>query len=78
LNECNFKKEFKTCTRCKEAVHLTEYERHVAEKACGVAKSPTVSNRCPLCHTDFTPPGNVGWEIHLLQVTCPNNPRTNY
>jgi hypothetical protein len=44
---------------------------------CIPAKNPNIANRCPLCHTDHTPPGKVGWEVHLLQNTCPNNPRTN-
>ena len=37
---------------------------HVAEKMCIPAKNPNVANRCPLCHTDNTPPGKVGWDVH--------------
>lgn len=77
LNECAQKKQFKQCPRCKEAVLLKDYEAHVADKSCNPFKSSNVCNRCPLCHNDITPSGKTGWEIHLLQQTCPNNPRTN-
>ena len=43
---------------------------------CVPAKNPNAANRCPLCHMDHTPAGKIGWEVHLLQNTCPNNPRT--
>jgi centrosomal protein CEP104 len=75
-SECKFAKEFKVCQRCKEPYHQNEYNNHVAEKHCIPAKNPNVANRCPLCHTDHTPAGKVGWETHLLQNTCPNNPRS--
>ena len=77
LNECAQKKQFKQCPRCKEAVLLKDYEAHVADKSCNQFKSPTTCNRCPLCHNDVTPSGKVGWEIHLLEQMCPNNPRTS-
>lgn len=77
LNECQAKKEFRTCTRCKEPVHTKGYDQHVAEKMCIPAKNPNIASRCPLCHTDITPAGKIGWEVHLLQSTCANNPRTN-
>ena len=77
LNECAQKKQFKQCPRCKEAVLLKDYEAHVADKSCNQFKSPNICNRCPLCHNDITPSGKVGWEIHLLEQMCPNNPRTN-
>lgn len=77
LNECSFKKQFKQCNRCKEAVLIKDYEAHIADKSCIPFKSPNVCNRCPLCHTDITPPGKQGWEIHLLTKMCPNNPRSN-
>jgi centrosomal protein CEP104 len=56
---------------------VNEYDQHIAEKMCIPAKNPNIANRCPLCHTDHTPPGKIGWEVHLLQNTCPNNPRSN-
>ena len=77
LNECQQKKQFKQCPRCKEAVLIKDYDAHVADKSCNAFKSSNVCNRCPLCHNDITPAGKVGWEIHLLEQMCPNNPRTN-
>ena len=77
LEECAQKKQFKQCARCKEAVLLKDYEAHVADKSCNPFKSSNVCNRCPLCHNDITPAQKVGWEIHLLEQMCPNNPRTN-
>jgi centrosomal protein CEP104 len=77
LNECAQKKQFKQCPRCKEAVLIKDYEAHVADKSCNPFKSSNVCNRCPLCHNDITPNGKVGWEIHLMEQMCPNNPRTN-
>ena len=77
LNECAQKKQFKQCPRCKEAVLIKDYEAHVADKSCNTFKSSNTCNRCPLCHNDITPAGKVGWEIHLLEQMCPNNPRTN-
>ena len=77
LNECQQKKQFKQCPRCKEAVLIKDYEAHIADKSCNAFKSSNVCNRCPLCHNDITPAGKVGWEIHLLDKMCPNNPRTN-
>ena len=77
LNECQYKKQFKQCPRCKEAVLIKDYDQHIADKSCNAFKSSNVCNRCPLCHNDITPAGKVGWEIHLLEQMCPNNPRTN-
>ena len=77
LSECAQKKQFKQCARCKEAVLIKDYETHIADKSCNLFKSSNVCNRCPLCHNDITPSGKVGWEIHLLEQMCPNNPRTN-
>ena len=77
LNECAKKKEFKQCPRCKEPVLIKDYDAHVTDKSCNPFKAPTVCNRCPLCHNDVVPAGKVGWEVHLLQQTCPNNPRTS-
>ena len=77
LKECQFKKEFKVCNRCKEPILVRDYDSHVKDKSCNQFQSPNVCNRCPLCHTDIVPAGKVGWEVHLMQQTCPNNPRTN-
>jgi len=77
VNECKFKKDFKVCPRCKEPVLLKDFDAHVKDKSCNQFQSSNVCNRCPLCHTDIVPAGKVGWEVHLIQQTCPNNPRTN-
>ena len=77
LNECAQKKQFKQCQRCREAILIKDFEAHTADKSCNPFKTGNVSNRCPLCHNDITPGGKVGWEIHLLEQLCPNNPRTN-
>ena len=77
LNECAQKKQFKQCPRCREAVLIKDYQAHVTDKSCNPFKASNICNRCPLCHNDITPAGKVGWEIHLLEQTCPNNPRTN-
>ena len=77
LNECQQRKKFKQCPRCKEAVLIKDYDAHIADKSCNPFKSSNVCNRCPLCHNDISPAGKVGWEIHLLEQMCPNNPRTN-
>ena len=76
-NDCSQKKQFKQCSRCKEAVFIKDYESHVSDKSCNPFKSSNVCNRCPLCHNDVTPAGKAGWDIHLLEQMCPNNPRTN-
>ena len=77
VHECAQKKQFKECPRCKEPVLIKDYESHVSDNSCNQFKSPNVANRCPLCHNDIVPAGKVGWEVHLLQQTCPNNPRTS-
>ena len=77
MNECQFKSEFKIHPKCKEPVLKVDYDNHDKDNNCNPFKSPNLCNRCPLCHMDITPAGNVGWEVHLLQQTCPNNPRSN-
>ncbi len=77
LNECEQKKQFKQCSRCREAVLIKDYQQHITDKSCNPFKAVNICNRCPLCHNDISPAGKVGWEIHLLEQTCPNNPRTS-
>ncbi len=76
LTECPQKKQFKQCPICKEAVLIKDYDKHVSDKFCNQAKSPTMVNRCPLCHNDVTPAGKVGWETHLVHQGCPNYHRS--
>jgi hypothetical protein len=54
----------------------SEYNIHKADAQCIPFKPLSLASRCPLCHQDITPPGQNGWSIHLLQQTCPNNPRS--
>ena len=76
LEECSYKKQFVKCDRCKEPVLIKDKDKHDKEMQCNQYKSENVANRCPLCHQDITPPGEQGWNIHLLQQTCPRNPRS--
>lgn len=77
LRECEFHELVKQCPRCKEAIHIDEYEQHNEEQACLAAKAPSRANRCPLCHDDVDP-GQAGWLKHILTEGCPNNDRSNY
>ena len=75
VEECDNSKDFKRCPRCKEAVHVRDFEQHLDEALCNVAKPPSSANRCPLCHQDIKPAGPEGWKRHLLVDICPNNER---
>jgi hypothetical protein len=77
LNECDFKNEFKLCAKCREPVLNEDYENHISSNKCNKYQDDKLYIRCPLCHNDFQPVGKVGWEVHLLQQICPNNPRMN-
>ena len=77
LEECDFKKSFRKCPRCKEAIHSNNYKQHSDEMACLPNKATNVANRCPLCHTDIMP-GDMGWKSHLISEGCPNNERTGH
>lgn len=75
LDECDFKKSFRKCPRCKEAIHANNYKQHTEEMACLPNKPANVANRCALCHSDIMP-GEIGWKNHLISEGCPNNERT--
>lgn len=75
LEECDFKKSFRRCPRCKEAIHANNYKQHTEEMACLQNKPANVANRCALCHSDIMP-GELGWKNHLISEGCPNNERT--
>lgn len=77
LEECDFKKSFRKCPRCKEAIHSNNYKQHTDEMACLPNKPLNVANRCPLCHSDIMP-GEMGWKSHLISEGCPNNERTSH
>lgn len=74
-HECVNQKLFKLCQRCKEPVLIDDYLTHITNKNCNPFNPPNLANRCPICHNNITPPGKVGWEIHLLKNKCCNNPR---
>lgn len=75
LDECEYKKSFRKCPRCKEAIHSNNFKEHTEEMACLPFKNLNVANRCSLCHTDIMP-GETGWKTHLIAEGCPNNERT--
>ena len=75
LEECESKKSYRKCPRCKEAVHVSEYKQHTEEMSCLQGSPLSVAQRCPLCHQDI-PPGDLGWKRHLISEGCPNNERT--
>jgi centrosomal protein CEP104 len=76
LLECELKKNHRECPRCGEAITFKFYEKHVSLQDCLPKPHPRQANRCPLCHEDIFP-GKKGWTTHLLQQTCPNNPRNS-
>lgn len=45
------------------------------ENSCIAFKNSNYYSRCPLCHSDHTPAGNIGWQMHLLEDGCPCNTR---
>ena len=55
LEECAKLRLFRKCPRCKEPIHVEEFNSHVEEKGCIPAKNLNVANRCTLCHTDIEP-----------------------
>ncbi|BFZ23710.1 hypothetical protein BsWGS_26748 [Bradybaena similaris] len=73
LTECETKSNFSKCPRCTEAIARSEFDQHVADKACNASKPGL--NHCPLCHENI-PSGEDGWKEHLMNKTgCKQNPR---
>ncbi|KAJ3204886.1 hypothetical protein HDU82_005544, partial [Entophlyctis luteolus] len=64
--ECESKNLVKICARCKEAVLVTEFDRHVERRTCQPASILPGVSRCPICHKDV-PHGESGWKNHLLR-----------
>ncbi|CAI5741337.1 unnamed protein product [Peronospora destructor] len=62
------------CPHCGEAIITKFYERHVSLDDCPHRAPLNSANRCPLCHDDIAL-GEKGWQRHLLDEGCPNNPR---
>jgi centrosomal protein CEP104 len=75
LHECEKSSEFKECSRCKESIHQSEFDKHVEGKSCLISKPAKAAYRCGLCHQDVTPANEAGWKKHLLEEICPKNPR---
>ena len=73
LKECNKKHNFVLCYKCKEAIPRTYFKDHIQENTCTSGKNINYYNRCPLCHSDNTPSGVLGWQMHLLEDGCPCN-----
>ncbi|CAD8188747.1 unnamed protein product [Paramecium pentaurelia] len=72
LSECDHKRKFKRCPKCKEAILLSGYDKHL-EDCRGRNDNTTV--RCPLCHQDLKLEKNT-WKNHLIKQGCLNNERT--
>ena len=67
LNACKFKKKFKECKKCKEAISLDLYDLHTKKNVCNFAKDDM--NRCPLCHHDIEK-SDDGFYQHLVIDGC--------
>ena len=74
LSECEYKNEYKLCSRCKEAIHINSYSIHNKNKKCNPWNSNY--NRCPLCHKDI-PLNNKGFFQHLIKEGCPIKTQKN-
>lgn len=74
MEDCEAAHAFKQCPRCKEPIEAGVFDQHVDEELCNVFQPPNKANRCPLCHEDIRP-GDEGWKHHIMEQTCPNNPR---
>lgn len=74
LSECTYKNEFKLCKRCKEAISISEFDKHFKENGCNPAKNRNTSSRCPLCHSDV-PPLDKGLVQHFVIDGCPKHSR---
>lgn len=79
LTECAFKKNYKKCGRCTEAVNIThpaENDHHFKTEKCKPLTDPSKGNRCPLCHVDIGA-GEEVWKEHLMSPTgCTKNNRS--
>ena len=74
LFECKYRKEFKQCKRCKEAIPINEYNNHVKTNNCNPVKPGNLSARCPLCHLDIKPQ-EKGFIQHLVYDKCSKHTR---
>ncbi|XP_047227490.1 centrosomal protein of 104 kDa isoform X4 [Girardinichthys multiradiatus] len=73
LRECENRSKFSQCPRCSEAVLTEVLTCHVQGSNCN--RKGSVSNHCPLCHSNF-PPGEEAWKAHLMgREGCKQNSR---
>lgn len=73
VTECEKRRLVRECPRCHEAVRATEFNEHVAARAC--IEAVASHSVCPLCHERFKS-SMEGWRRHLAATPgCPNNPR---
>ena len=77
LFECKYRKEFKQCKRCKEAIPINEYNNHVKTNNCNPVKPGNLSARCPLCHLDIKPQ-EKGFIQHLVYDKCSKHTRITF
>jgi len=79
LRECEHKDEFTQCPHCGDAVASRALASHQASPVCRPLRGGPGSQRCPLCGEEVSggASGKDGWAVHLLDVGCPANPRTN-
>ncbi|KAH9589358.1 hypothetical protein LSM04_007352 [Trypanosoma melophagium] len=72
-SECENRRVVRECPRCKEAVRVEDFKKHVDAMSC--IKAVPTHSVCPLCHARFQT-GSAGWLAHLASPPgCPNNPR---
>lgn len=69
LYDCLYKNDYKLCERCKEAIHIKNYEIHIKNKKCNPLKKNCL--RCPLCHGNI-PSNNEAFFQHLMIDGCPS------
>ncbi|ORC92507.1 uncharacterized protein TM35_000032600 [Trypanosoma theileri] len=72
-SECENRHLVRECPRCKEAVRVEDFKKHLDAMSC--IKAVPTHSVCPLCHARFQT-GSAGWLAHLASPPgCPNNPR---
>jgi centrosomal protein CEP104 len=77
LTECQYKKNYKKCLRCTEAVNINnqqENDFHFKAKQCSPLDVKR-HKRCPLCHQNVSI-SEEEWKEHLMSVSgCAKNSR---
>jgi hypothetical protein len=77
LTECQYKKHYRKCLRCTEAVNVNnqqENDFHFKAKQCSPLDAKR-HKRCPLCHLNVST-GEEEWKEHLMGANgCIKNTR---